>query len=96
MIPKGFFGDMFDLNHDGEMDTFEKAAEFATFMGIMEEMEAEEQKKSSNGLSFNDDDELDCALEDSGLDMLDLEMMDDDERDEFFEDADLDPDDFDF
>ena len=26
---KGFFGDIFDFNRDGKLDSFEKAAEFA-------------------------------------------------------------------
>ena len=38
---------LFDLNHDGKMDGFEKAAEFATFMSIMDE-EEKERKRNQN------------------------------------------------
>ena len=84
------FGGLFDFNHDGEMDTFEKAAEFATFASIMDTMESE---KESSG--FNKDEE-DDELEMSGLDRDELELMDDDERREALEDAGVDPDDYDF
>ena len=30
----GLFGDLFDFNHDGKMDAFEKAAEFGAFMQV--------------------------------------------------------------
>ncbi|MGN1121736.1 MAG: hypothetical protein ACI4RV_05160 [Eubacteriales bacterium] len=43
MSDKGLFGDLFDFNHDGKMDSFEKAAEFATFMHIVNESEKEEK-----------------------------------------------------
>ncbi len=82
----GLFGDLFDLNHDGELDTFEKAAEFATFASIMDAMESE---KESTGI-----DDEDGLLELNGLDRDELEYMDD-ERREALEDAGLDPDDFD-
>ena len=32
----GLFGNLFDFNGDGKMDTFEQAAEFATFASIMD------------------------------------------------------------
>lgn len=32
----GLFGDLFDFNHDGKLDGFERTAEFATFASIME------------------------------------------------------------
>lgn len=28
----GLFGDLFDFNRDGRLDSFERAAEFAAFM----------------------------------------------------------------
>ena len=34
---KGIFGKMFDFNHDGKLDDFEKSAAFATFMSMLEE-----------------------------------------------------------
>lgn len=75
----GLFGDLFDFNHDGKLDTFEQTAEFATFASIMDAEEAKEKEE-----------ELDM----SGLELDDLEMMDEDERREALEDAGLDPDDF--
>lgn len=35
MFDKGLFGGMFDFNNDGKLDSFEKAAEFATFMLLL-------------------------------------------------------------
>ena len=34
---KDIFKEMFDFNHDGKMDDFEKSAAFATFMSMLEE-----------------------------------------------------------
>ena len=33
---KGLFNGLFDLNHDGKMDTIERALEFAMFMEIVD------------------------------------------------------------
>lgn len=33
---KGFFGDMFDFDRDGELNDFEFAADFAAFADLME------------------------------------------------------------
>ena len=76
----GLFGDMFDFNDDGEMDSFERATEFAFLDEMMDE----------------DDEEEKTELELSGLDPDELEYMDPDERREALEDAGLDPDDYDF
>ena len=76
----GLFGNLFDFNGDGKLDTFEKTAEFATFASIMDAEEAREKAEE---------------LEMSGLDVTDLEFMDEDERREALEDAGLDPDDYD-
>ncbi len=75
------FGKLFDFNHDGKVSEFERAAEFATFMSVMDEFEKEEKQ---------------AELELSGMDVDELEYMDEDERRETLEDAGLDPDDFDF
>lgn len=80
----GLFRDLFDFNHDGELDGFEKAAEYATFASIMDKMEDDS------------DNEDETKLEMEGIDIEDLEFMDDDERREALEDAGLDPEDFDF
>ena len=65
---KGFFGDLFDMNHDGELDGFEQAADFAAFATLMDKMDVED----------SDDDE-ESELEAAGLDVTDLEFMDDDD-----------------
>ncbi len=75
------FDKMFDFNHDGRLDSFERAAEFQ----FMDEMMREE----------SEDNEPD-VFGDAGLDYDELEMMDPEERREVLEDAGLDPDDFDF
>ena len=75
------FGNAFDLNHDGELDAFERASEFAFFSSIVEEEKKEEEH-----------DELYVA----GIDPEELEYMSGDERREILEDAGLDPDDYDF
>ena len=51
---KGIFGDMFDFNHDGKMDDFEKSAAFATFMSMLEEEKKNKIKKSDISLSDNE------------------------------------------
>lgn len=38
----GIFGDLFDFNNDGELDSFEKAAELGMLMNIIESEEDEE------------------------------------------------------
>ena len=101
MFDKGLFGGLFDFNHDGKMDSFEKAAEFATFMHIVNESEKEETDTSGTSInstyhSGDSNDGIEDVLNGAGLDLFDLELMDDDERAEVLEDAGLDPDDFDF
>lgn len=92
MFDKGFFGSLFDFNNDGKLDTFERAADFAAFAGLMSENE-KETSYSDSFFSTSDEEDI---LADAGLDAFDLEFMDDDERSEALEDAGLDPDDFDF
>ena len=81
----GLFGGLFDLNHDGEMDAFERTMEFVAFNEIMSDSEDVEE-----------DDDLMDELELAGLDYDELSFMDEDERREVLEDAGLDPDDYDF
>ena len=81
-MDKGFFGDLFDWNHDGELDAMERTLDYMAF-----------EELTSNTTSEEDDDD---DLELSGLDYDELSMMDEDERREVLEDAGLDPDDFDF
>ena len=84
---KGFFGDLFDMNHDGKLDSFEQATDFATFATMMDSI-------NKTGV-FEETEEAESELEAAGLDANDLEFMDEDERREALEDAGLDPDDFD-
>lgn len=83
----GLFGNLFDFNGDGKLDTFEKTAEFAAFASMMD---------ASKDVDEEEIDEQRDELEMSGLDVDELELMDDDERREALEDAGLDADDFDF
>lgn len=51
MFDEGLFGGMFDFNHDGKMDSFEKAAEVSFFMNMMSEIE----KSNSDSANGTDD-----------------------------------------
>ena len=83
-MDKGFFGDLYDFNGDGELDAIERTHDFMAFNELMIGAEkAENEEKVSE-------------LEDAGLDYDELWYMDDEERREKIEDAGLDPDDFDF
>lgn len=100
----GFFDKLFDFNHDGKLNMFERATQVAAFTSIMDDAKEKDDPigLASFGESCDDDDllELDdiqkSELEDAGLDEIDLEFMDEDERREAIEDAGLDPDDYDF
>ena len=78
------FDDIFDFDHDGHLDAFERDAEFQ----FMYEM-------TKSGESDSIDDEEDVFAE-AGLDYDELEFMDPEERREVLEDAGLDSDEFDF
>ncbi len=41
MFDKGFFGDLFDFDGDGKLDTFEQAADFTAFMSLVENEDEE-------------------------------------------------------
>lgn len=84
-MTKGILGNMFDLNRDGKMSVFERAAEFAFIEDVLE-IEDNEVNSSVNL----------AALEEEDLDFDDLALMDDWERREVLEEAGLDPDDYDF
>lgn len=77
----GLFGDMFDLNNDGELDSLERALEYQFMDDLIDE---EEQKERMEDLELSVDD------------ILELEMMDEEERRAAIEEAGLDPDDYDF
>ena len=40
----GLLDELFDFNHNGKMDSLERAAEFATFMTIMDEEDIDEME----------------------------------------------------
>ena len=103
-MDKGFFGSMFDFNGDGKLDSFERAADFAAFVNLTSENEAQEEESSTGSIfssstlvdddDVDDDDEYD--FKGTGYSVDELEMMDDDERTEILLDAGLDADDYDF
>ena len=73
----GIFGGLFDFNHDGKMDAFERAAEFAFLDEMMQEEEKTEFEMSgldADELEFMDPDERRKALEDAGLDPDDYDF----------------------
>lgn len=86
-MARGFFGNLFDMNRDGKLDSWERAMDMMAF----EEMLAEEEQENDDL-----DDEDDYELEMAGIDPEELEFMDEDERREILEAAGLDPDEYDF
>lgn len=83
-MDKGFFGSLFDFNHDGELYSVERTYDFMAFNELMIGAEKAEREEKVN------------ELESAGLDYDELWYMDDYERREAIEEAGLDPDDFDF
>lgn len=81
-MDKGFLGDLFDVNHDGELDGFERTLDYMAFEDLTS--------------TDTEEEDLDDDIELAGLDRDELEWMDEDERREALEDAGLDPDDYDF
>ncbi|WP_461811707.1 hypothetical protein [Faecalimonas sp.] len=49
----GIFGDLFDFNHDGSLDTFEQAREVSFFSELMD---AEEKRKALEAEGLDPDD----------------------------------------
>ena len=74
----GFFGNMFDFNHDGKLDGFERAADFAMFASMKEDEESKTELEMSGldpeELEFMDSDERREALEEAGLDPDDYDF----------------------
>ncbi len=77
----GIFGNMFDMNRDGKMDSFERAMELNFLQSFEDETMSDDMK---------------TELELAGIDPVDLEFMTAEERREVLEEAGLDADDFDF
>ena len=74
---KGLFGDLFDFNNDGKLDSFEKAAEFSAVMQMIDS--AKNDELTSAGLNPNDLKDMGYferhkALEDAGLDPDDYDF----------------------
>lgn len=44
MFDSGFFGNLFDFDGDGRLDSFEKAADLGAFLNMVEEAEEEEDE----------------------------------------------------
>lgn len=73
----GIFGGLFDFNHDGKMDVFERAAEFAFLDEITREESETEFELSgldADELEFMGADERREALEEAGLDPDDYDF----------------------
>lgn len=72
----GLFGDLFDFNRDGRLDSFERAAEFAAFMQMMDADKNDEltaaglDAQQLNDMGYFERRE---ALEEAGLDPDDYE-----------------------
>lgn len=67
----GLFKDLFDFNNDGKLDSFEKAAEFSTFMQMIDS--AKNDQLTSAGLDPQELSDMGYlerreALENAGLD----------------------------
>lgn len=92
----------FDFNGDGEMSSFERAAEFAFLRDVMGNEESDDDHFHSvwDGDETDDEDrdewDLSTDLTCAGLDEDELRLMDEDERREALEDAGLDPDDYEY
>ena len=73
----GIFGDLFDFNRDGRLDSFEKAAEFGAFMNMISDSQKDEIAAAgldADELELMDADERREALEDAGLDSDDFDL----------------------
>lgn len=74
----GLFGNLFDFNHDGKLDSFERTADFVAFTSLMEDEEEKTELEMSGldpaELEFMDADERREALEDAGLDPDDYDF----------------------
>lgn len=51
---RGLFGDMFDLNHDGKLDSFERGAEFMFFKDVVMKDSDEESESDKENTDSED------------------------------------------
>ncbi len=54
----GLFDDMFDFDRDGEMDSFEKAAEFNFMEDLLDDERSERRREFSHIFDDDDDDDF--------------------------------------
>ena len=92
----GICGSLFDMNHDGRMDGFERAAEYS-FLEMMErEANGEAAEYSFLEMMEREANGEATELMNVGIDPEELEFMSGAERREILEGAGLNPDDYDF
>lgn len=70
----GFFGVAFDFDHDGNLDTFERVADFSAFMDIADDKDLRNSGIDPVDLELMDSWERREALEDAGLDPDDYDF----------------------
>ena len=70
----GFFGNIFDLNHDGELDVFEQVMDVAMFDTMIKDSELDAAGLDRSELEWMDDCERREALEEVGLDPDDFDF----------------------
>ena len=86
MGDKGFFKELFDLDGDGELDSFERAVDAAMYLDLVEE-EEKEAERVILPLSTDDDDDFDDDFDDDEFDDGFDDGFDDDFDDDDFDDA---------
>lgn len=67
-MKNGFFGKLFDLNHDGNLNFFEQAMDVAMFDRMLRDSELADAGLDRLDLELMDEDERRETLEDAGLD----------------------------
>lgn len=67
-MEKGFFGSLFDLNEDGELELGEQYMDYMAFEEVTKEDNLQLSGLDSDELFLMDEDERIEALEDAGLD----------------------------
>lgn len=71
------FGDVFDLNRDGELDAMEQAMKFSTFMQILDDTKREELEEAGldiDELEMMSEEERYEAIGEAGLDPEDFDV----------------------